>query len=134
MTDSQKLDLVLSKMDMLGSKIETLETRMDAFEARMDAFETRMETFETRMETFETRMETLETRVDALETLKADVKDMKMMLENEICVNIRRIAEGHLDLARNLKEVQKPNAELELLSVRVTKLESDVRELKQKIS
>lgn len=127
MTDSQKLDLVLSKMDMLGSKIETLETRMDAFEARMDAFETRMETFET-------RMETLETRVDALETLKADVKDMKMMLENEICVNIRRIAEGHLDLARNLKEVQKPNAELELLSVRVTKLESDVRELKQKIS
>ena len=127
MTDSQKLDLVLSKMDMLGSKIETLETRMDAFEARM-------ETFETRMETFETRMETLETRVDALETLKADVKDMKMMLENEICVNIRRIAEGHLDLARNLKEVQKPNAELELLSVRVTKLESDVRELKQKIS
>ena len=127
MTDSQKLDLVLSKMDMLGSKIETLETRMDAFEARMDAFETRMETFET-------RMETLETRVDALETLKADVKDMKMMLENEICVNIRRIAEGHLDLARNLKEVQKPNAELELLSVRVTKLESDVRELKQKNS
>ncbi len=127
MTDSQKLDLVLSKMDMLGSKIETLETRMDAFEARMDAFEARMETFET-------RMETLETRVDALETLKADVKDMKMMLENEICVNIRRIAEGHLDLARNLKEVQKPNAELELLSVRVTKLESDVRELKQKIS
>ena len=120
MTDSQKLDLVLSKMDMLGSKIETLETRMDAFEARM--------------ETFETRMETLETRVDALETLKADVKDMKMMLENEICVNIRRIAEGHLDLARNLKEVQKPNAELELLSVRVTKLESDVRELKQKNS
>ena len=127
MTDSQKLDLVLSKMDMLGSKIETLETRMDAFEARMDAFETRMETFET-------RMETLETRVDALETLKADVKDMKMMLENEICVNIRRIAEGHLDLARNVKEVQKPNAELELLSVRVTKLESDVRELKQKNS
>ena len=127
MTDSQKLDLVLSKMDMLGSKIETLETRMDAFEARMDAFEARMETFET-------RMETLETRVDALETLKADVKDMKMMLENEICVNIRRIAEGHLDLARNLKEVQKPNAELELLSVRVTKLESDVRELKQKNS
>ena len=127
MTDSQKLDLVLSKMDMLGSKIETLETRMDAFEARMDAFEARMETFET-------RMETLETRVDALETLKADVKDMKMMLENEICVNIRRIAEGHLDLARNLKEVQKPNAELELLSVRVTKLESYVRELKQKIS
>ena len=44
------------------------------------------------------------------------------------------MAEGHLDLSRNLHEVMKPNNEIEMLAVKVSMLETDVRELKRKIS
>ena len=73
--------------------------------------------------------------------LKSDVQDIKhkvtkidLTLENEIRVNIKRVAEGHLDLSRNLHEAMKPNNEIEMLSIKVNMLESDVKELKHKIS
>ena len=37
-------------------------------------------------------------KVNAIET---DVSTIKMTIENEIRVNIQRVAEGHLDLSRN---------------------------------
>lgn len=79
----------------------------------------------------ETRFDGLETRFDELET---DVKKVKMVLENEIRVNIQRVAEGHLDLSRNLHDAMKPSNEVEMLAIKVRMLESDVRELKSKIS
>ena len=73
--------------------------------------------------------------------LKSDLQDIKhkvtkidLTLENEIRVNIKRVAEGHLDLSRNLHEAMKPNNEIEMLSIKVNMLESDVKELKHKIS
>ena len=73
--------------------------------------------------------------------LKSDVQDIKqkvtkieLTLENEIRVNIKRVAEGHLDLSRNLHEAMKPNSEIEMLEIKVNMLESDVKELKHKIS
>ena len=73
--------------------------------------------------------------------LKSDVQDIKqkvtkidLTLENEIRVNIKRVAEGHLDLSRNLHDAMKPNNEIEMLAIKVNLLESDVRELKHKIS
>ena len=36
--------------------------------------------------------------------IENDVRDIKLTIENEICVNIQRVAEGHLDLSRNLNE------------------------------
>lgn len=73
--------------------------------------------------------------------LKLDMQDVKervtkidMTLENEIRVNIQRVAEGHLDLSRNLHDAMKPSNEIEMLAIKVRMLESDVRELKHKIS
>ena len=57
-----------------------------------------------------------------------------MTLENEIRANIQRVAEGHLDLSRNLHDAMKPSNEIEMLANKVRMLESDVRELKHKIS
>lgn len=36
--------------------------------------------------------------------LEKDVTDIKLTIENEIRVNIQRVAEGHLDLSRKLNE------------------------------
>jgi len=52
----------------------------------------------------------LDEKVTGLETDLKDVKQMvtrlNLTVENEIRVNIQRVAEGHLDLYRNLKECQ----------------------------
>ncbi len=69
-------------------------------------------------------------KVNAIET---DVSTIKMTIENEIRVNIQRVAEGHLDLSRNLYEVMKPSSEVEMLAVKVRMLESEMMELKRKI-
>ena len=69
-------------------------------------------------------------KVNAIET---DVSTIKMTIENGIRVNIQRVAEGHLDLSRNLYEVMKPSSEVEMLAVKVRMLESEMMELKRKI-
>lgn len=55
------------------------------------------------------KVNTIEEKSNAIEI---DVKDIKLTLENEIRVNIQRVAEGHLDLSRNLHEAMKHNNEL----------------------
>lgn len=62
------------------------------------------------------------------------VGGIELKFDEEIRDNIRIIAEGHLDLSRNLHEAMRPSSELEILSVKVGVLETDVRELKAKIS
>lgn len=65
--------------------------------------------------------------------VKTDVKDIKLTLENEIRTNIQRVAEGHLDLSRNLHDAMKPSNEIEILAIKVRTLESEMRELKRRI-
>ena len=65
--------------------------------------------------------------------VKTDVKDIKLTLENEIRTNIQRVAEGHLDLSRNLHDAMKPSNEIEMLANKVRTLESEMRELKRRI-
>ncbi len=66
--------------------------------------------------------------------IENNIADLKLTLENEIRVNIQRVAEGHLDLSRNLHEAMKPSNEVEMLAIKVRALESEIRELKRKIS
>ena len=84
-----------------------------------------------KMSVIEDKVSTIE---DKVSTIESDVADIKFTIENEIRVNIKRVAEGHLDLSRDLKEAKKPSNEFEMLTVRVNILESDVRKLKHKIS
>lgn len=66
MTDSEKLDLILSKLAVLESDMQDLKQRTKIIEN--------------------------------------SVTDIKITIENEIRVNIQRVAEGHLDLSRKLNE------------------------------
>ena len=96
MTDSEKLDLILS--DMQGMKNDIQGMKND------------------------------------IEDVKQKITKIDLTIENEIRVNIQRVAEGHLDLSRNLHEAMKPSNELEMLGIKVRMLESDVKELKHKVS
>ena len=68
-----------------------------------------------------------------IENIESDITSIKLTIENEIRVNIQRVAEGHLDLSRNLHEAMKPSNEVEMLAIKVNLLESEIRELKRKI-
>ena len=62
------------------------------------------------------------------------VTNIELTLENEISVNIKRVAEGHLDLSRNLHEALKIDSEKEMMAVRVNILESELRRIKQRLN
>ena len=80
------------------------------------------------------KLDLILSRLEKLDKLDNDITDIKLTLENEIRVNIQRVAEGHLDLSRNLHEAMKPNNELEMLAIKVRMLETDIRELKAKLA
>ena len=65
-----------------------------------------------------------------IQAFKEDVQELK----EEIRVNIMRVAEGHLDLSRNLHETILRSKEAEMLSIRVGMLESDVKDLKSRLA
>lgn len=71
--------------------------------------------------------------LDELKALKADVREIQLTLENETNRNIKIIAEGHLDLSRKLDDALKVENEKEILLLRVTSLENEVRRLKRRI-
>lgn len=89
MTDSEKLDLILSEIQELKQRTTNVENK---------------------------------------------VTNIELTLENEISVNIKRVAEGHLDLSRNLHEALKIDSEKEMMAVRVNILESELRRIKQRLN
>ena len=110
MTDSEKLNLILEKMTTFESGMQ--EVKQDVGGLKQDVGNLRAD----------------------MQEVKQKVTKMDLTLDNEIRVNIQRVAEGHLDLSRNLHDAMKPSNEIEMLAIKVRMLESDVRELKHKIS
>jgi predicted nucleic acid-binding Zn-ribbon protein len=98
------------KIDLILEKLEGLNEKYDGLNEKYDG---------------------LNEKFDGIQN---DVTDIKLTLENEIRVNIQRVAEGHLDLSRNLHEAMKPSNEVEMLAIKVRMLETDMMEIKRKIS
>lgn len=71
--------------------------------------------------------------LEELTGLKRDIREIQLTLENETNRNIRLIAEGHLDLTRKLDEALKVENEKEMLMIRLTSLENEVRRLKARV-
>jgi uncharacterized coiled-coil DUF342 family protein len=117
MTDSEKMDLILEKLEELNEKYDGLNEKYDGLNEKYDGLNE--------------KFEGLNEKFDGIQN---DVTDIKLTLENEIRVNIQRVAEGHLDLSRNLHEAMKPSNEVEMLAIKVRMLETDMMEIKRKIS
>ena len=117
MTDSEKLDLLLAEMQNMKSDMQDMKSDMQNMKSDMQDMKSDMQNVK-----------------NDLNDVKQKVTNIDLTLENEIRVNIRRVAEGHLDLSRNLHEAMKPNSEVEMLGIKVRMLETDIRTLKQKIS
>lgn len=71
--------------------------------------------------------------MEELKKLSNKITDIQLTLENETNRNIQIIAEGHLDLSRKLDDALKVENEKEMLLIRVNRLESEIRRIKQRI-
>ncbi len=145
MTDSQKLDCILSevyglKEEVQGMKEGLQETKEEVQGMKEGLQETKEEVQGMKVELQNTQEELQNTQEkvqgiqSSIQELSEKVTAIELTIENEIRDNIRCIAEGHLDLSRNLHEAMKPYEEIEIHSVKINMLETDVRELKERIS
>ncbi len=112
------------KLNLILSKLGSLETEMQGMKADMQGMKADMTDMKADMQGMK----------DDIKRLDAKVAKIELTLENEIRVNIQRIAEGHLDLSRILHDAMKPNAEVEMLAIKVRKLESEVRDIKFRLA
>ena len=140
MTESEKLDLILVKLD----KIDKLESEFGEFKERLGRLESEFGELKERLGRLEREFGEFKERLGRLESefgvfkekqdkLDSDVTGMKLTLENEIRTNIMRVAEGHQDLYRKLREATKIDDEKEMIAIRVNMLETELRTIKERL-
>ena len=122
MTDSEKLNLILEKVTTLDEKVDALDTKgnnldakVNSLDAKVNSLDAKVNSLDEKVNSLDAKVNSLDERVTALDAkvvhLEADLQEVKqrvikteLMVENEIRVNIQRVAEGHLDLSRKLNE------------------------------
>ena len=141
----EKLNLILSRLGNIETDMQGMKADMQGMKTDMQGMKTDMQGMKDEMQGMKTDMQGMK---DEMQGMKDDMQEMKndiqqlddrvkkidLTLENEIRINIQRIAEGHLDLSRILHDAMKPSAEVEMLAIKVRQLESDVRDIKQKLA
>ena len=128
--------VILSQL--LDQKFEPVYTRLDLLESDVRELKSGMSEIKQRVASVEQKVTELDEKVTELDqkftVLDEKVTGLELVIENETNVNIRRIAEGHCDLVRNLREARKVDDEKELLAIRVTVLESDMSKVKHQLA
>lgn len=148
----QKFEPVYTRLDLLESDVRELKSGMSEIKQRVASVEQKVTELDQRVASVEQKVTKLDEKVTELDQKftvldqKFTVLDQKftvldekftgleLVIENETNVNIRRIAEGHCDLVRNLREARKVDDEKELLAIRVTVLESDMSKVKHQLA
>ena len=113
------------RKDVTELQVGMTELRKDVTELQVGMTELRKDVTE-----LQTGMEKLRTDVDSL-SRKTD--RIECMMENELRPNICKIAEGHLDLSRKLDMVRVRRSEYTLLDIKVSGLQLDIREIRDKL-
>lgn len=134
----QKFEPVYTRLDLLESDVRGFRSDMVEVKEDIAELKQRVTRLEDKVTSLEQRVIGLEDKVTRLGQqvtgLEQRVTGLELVIENETNVNIRRIAEGHCDLVRNLREACKVDDEKELLAIRVTVLESDMSKVKHQLA
>lgn len=114
------------KLEMTGIKSEVTEMKSEITEIKSEMTE-----MNNQMEDgFNMVYSTMQEEFNHVYT---EFKDIQMTLENETNKNIQLIAEGHFNLNRKLDDTLKVENEKELMLIRLTRLENEIRRLKTRI-
>lgn len=101
MTDSEKLDLILEKVNNLDEKVNNLDEKVNSLDEKVNSLDEKVNHLDEKVDNLDERVAHLEAD---LQDVKERVIKTELIVENEIRVNIQRVAEGHLDLSRKLNE------------------------------
>ena len=127
----KRFDAMDVRLDGMDKRFNAMGVRLDGMDKRFDAMDARLDGMDKRFDAMDERLDIMDEKIDAMNT---ELRYVRVRLENEIAENIKRVAEGHMDLSRNLHEAMKPQTEIEMLVIRVNSLETKVRDLQHKVS
>ena len=120
------------RKDVTDLQVGMKELRKDVTELQVGMKELRADVtkLQVDVEELQTGMEKLSTDV---ERLGRKTEKIEFIMENELRPNICKIAEGHLDLSRKLDMVRVRRSEYTLLDIKVSGLQLDIREIRDKL-
>jgi len=134
----QRVASVEQKVTKLEQKVTELDQRVASVEQKVTKLEQKVTELDEKVTVLDQKFTVLDQKFTVLDqkftVLDEKVTGLELVIENETNVNIRRIAEGHCDLVRNLREARKVDDEKELLAIRVTVLESDMSKVKHQLA
>ena len=134
----QRVASVEQKVTELDQRVASVEQKVTKLEQKVTELDQRVAGVEQKVTELDQKFTVLDEKVTVLDqkftVLDEKVTGLELVIENETNVNIRRIAEGHCDLVRNLREARKVDDEKELLAIRVTVLESDMSKVKHQLA
>ena len=126
------------KVTQLEQKVTELDQRVAGVEQKVTELDEKVTELDQKFTVLDEKVTVLDKKFTVLDqkftVLDEKVTGLELVIENETNVNIRRIAEGHCDLVRNLREARKVDDEKELLAIRVTVLESDMSKVKHQLA
>ena len=134
-----KGDIVELKKDSVEMKKDIVELKKNSVEMKKDIVELKKDSVEMKKGIVELKKDSIEMRKDLMELdenyteLNSNMKAMQLTLENETNKGIQIVAEGHLDLSRKLDAALEVENEKEMLKLRMNRLESDMKKVKEKL-
>ena len=134
----QRVAGVEQKVTELDEKVTELDQKFTVLDEKVTELDQKFTVLDEKFTVLDQKFTVLDQKFTVLDqkftVLDEKVTGLELVIENETNVNIRRIAEGHCDLVRNLREARKVDDEKELLAIRVTVLESDMSKVKHQLA
>ena len=128
-----KEDIISMKKDIIAMKADIASTKEDVISMKADIASTKEDIITMKADIASTKEDIIAMKADICD-LQQKVSDISVHLENVTDKNIKIIAEGHTDLARKLDEALKVENEKELLLIRMSYLEDEVRKIKERLA
>lgn len=127
-----KSDIQELKDDMKSAKNDIQELKDSMTEVKTDISKLKVDVEDLKNDAKASKTDIAELK-DKIESVQNEIQFIETSLENKTNKGIQIIAEGHLDLTRKLDKAMKIEEEKEMLKLRMSWLENEVRELKLKL-
>ena len=127
---TEEARLILEKLSEMDTKLSEMDTRFDKVDTRLSEMDGKIQEMDGKIQEMDGKIQKMD---DKIQKMDGKVLDVQLTLENEINRKIHIIAEGHLDLSRKLDDALRVGNEKEMVLIRVTRLENEVRRLDKRI-
>ena len=138
MTDSEKLDLILSEMQGIKPEMQSIKSEMQNMKSEMQNMKSEMQNMKSEIQNMKSEMQDMKSEI---QDLNRRVRGIELHIENGTDKNIQIIAENFIELTNKLN-LTIPAADKNLayegkvnyLAIEFDKLKKEVAEIKRKIA